>query len=444
MTDDKPVSGPPSTAATLRCGAGISSAPEWRDAADIALDAASQSLAADASPDLLVIFAAGQHARATHDIFARIAEQADPRLVVGMSAEVAVGGGVEAEGRPAVSLLAASLPGVRVHGFTEADLAMLHEDSDDARAAITSAIDASPELRATMLLADPFSTPATRVMTALNRARHDAEALRAPLVGGMASAGARAGENRVFLAGRSTPTHATASGLVGVSVSGPVRADAVVSQGCRAFGPLLAVTRAKGNLIFELDDRPAVEVAQEAVEALDEDARRLIRRGLLLGIAADEEKRRYGIGDFLVRGVLGVDASTGAVAVGDVVRPGQTVRLHVRDESTATTDLQLLLDGQKLHGRPAGALLFTCNGRGTRLFSEPNHDAAALQSAFRDAEPAESAARAGRPHGGRNPDFPLAGCFAAGEIGPVGAKSYLHGQTASAMLLRPPESGDGD
>ena len=65
--------------------------------------------------------------------------------------------------------------------------------------------------------------------------------------------------------------------------------------------------------------------------------------------------------------------------------------------------------------RPAGALVFSCNGRGTRLFPEPHHDARAIR------------AEAG--------DIPLAGFFAQGELGPVAGQNFIHGFTASVALF---------
>src|SRR5918995_1233360 len=110
-------------------------------------------------------------------------------------------------------------------------------------------------------------------------------------------------------------------------------------------------------------------------------------------------------GDFLVRGVLGLDPQTGALAVGEAIEVGQTIQFHVRDAETADEDLRTLLDGAS--GTAAGALLFTCNGRGTRMFSAPNHDAALVSERLGGA--------------------PLAGFNCAGEIGPVGGKNFLHG-----------------
>ena len=116
-------------------------------------------------------------------------------------------------------------------------------------------------------------------------------------------------------------------------------------------------------------------------------------------------------------GVAGVDPSAGYIAIGDTqVRVGQTVQFHIRDQKTAREDFSLLLESQKLHGNRGGGLLFSCNGRGTHLFSEPDADAKMIHEALGD--------------------LPLAGCFAAGEIGPIGEQNFLHGHTASFAVLR--------
>ncbi len=89
----------------------------------------------------------------------------------------------------------------------------------------------------------------------------------------------------------------------------------------------------------------------------------------------------------------------------------------MRDATTADEDLHALLQ-LDLHAhakQPTAALLFSCNGRGTRLFHQPNHDAGTIR--------AEVGA------------IPLAGFFAQGELGPVGGQNFLHGFTASVALF---------
>jgi small ligand-binding sensory domain FIST len=199
-------------------------------------------------------------------------------------------------------------------------------------------------------------------------------------------------------------------------LSGAVRVQTVVSQGCRPIGKHFVITRAEQNVIYELGGKPAVIQLHEVLVTLPTREQELVRRGLHLGRAVTEYQDRFGQGDFLVRNVLGIDPDSGAVVVNDFVRVGQTVKFHIRDSQTADADLrQLLAARQQAGANPLGVLLFSCNGRGTRMFPEPHHDAAAIAKAFGS--------------------VPLAGFFAAGELGPVGGKNFVHGFTASIALV---------
>ncbi len=170
-------------------------------------------------------------------------------------------------------------------------------------------------------------------------------------------------------------------------------------------------------MVFELAGEPPMERLREIVGAMPTPDRELVQLGLHLGRVIDEYKSEFGQGDFLIRGVLGADPKTGAIAVGDLLEVGQTVQFHVRDAATADEELRTLLDRtvRELPGHPAGALLFTCNGRGTRLFPTPHHDASLVSSYLGGA--------------------PMAGFFCAGELGPVGGKNFLHGFTASLVVF---------
>jgi small ligand-binding sensory domain FIST len=236
-----------------------------------------------------------------------------------------------------------------------------------------------------------------------------------PVIGGMASAAHRPGENVLFYNDGSVN-----EGLVGVSLSGgDLEVQTVVSQGCRPVGKTFVITRSKDNVIFTLGGKPALMALRDAIMEMPAGDRELLENGLFVGRAISEYKERFGRGDFLVRNVMGVDNDSGAIAVGELVRTGQTVQFHVRDAATASEDLGLMLAPQQLAG-PApltGALLFSCNGRGTRLFDRPCHDV--------------SAARAALPAGAA-----VAGFFAAGELGPVGGRNFIHGHTASFALFR--------
>lgn len=432
---------PSATTGTLRLACGISGHPHAGNAIEQVCEQCTASLG-DTATDLALLFFSAQHMDAVPYMTEMVHKRLAPRCVLGVSAESVLGGQLELERSPGVSLLVGQLPGVQLHPFTAEHLTPV-DSSPEGRQRIIETVGISPDLRATIFFADPFSVPMIKLLPAMNRAFAgarpapiDGEEPRAPcLVGGMASSGRQPGANRLVLDDK-----VYNSGAVGVSIKGPVRVDSVVSQGCRPFGPNQVITKARGNIIFQLGGRPALEAVHEIVGEMPERDRENLHAGLFVGRVINEYKDRFGRGDFLIRNVTGVDKNTGALAVNDLFKVGQTVRLHFRDATTASEDLALLMDAQQLHERPAGAMIITCNGRGTRLFPVPNHDAAAVVRAFAPPESGEQMAKAGEsirpPHPGQPHPLPVAGFFAGGEIGPVGRESFLHGHSACVVLFR--------
>ncbi|MEZ5256011.1 MAG: FIST C-terminal domain-containing protein [Ilumatobacteraceae bacterium] len=171
------------------------------------------------------------------------------------------------------------------------------------------------------------------------------------------------------------------------------------------------MTAASGTMLRELAGKPALQRVQEVLRSLDDTDRELAAAGLQLGIVTDQRRLDFSRGDFLIRGVLGADRETGALAVGDQVELGDVVQLQVRDPATAGDDLRLLLMGHEA----SGALVFTCNGRGASMFGDAHHDADIVHE-----------------HLGRSAS---AGMFCAGEIGPVGGRNAVHAFTASVALF---------
>lgn len=345
-------------------------------------------------PDLLVLFASPHFVGAMDDLTFALGNLLEPRVMFGATAVGVVGGAHEVEDAPGVAVFAVSCPDARI-----TPVALDLERTPDG-AAVTGWPDLAGDPSTLLLLADPFSFPLDGFLA---RLRADRPGLQ--VIGGAASAARGPGGNRLVLDGRVTTT-----GAVGAFVDGlPVRA--VVSQGCRPVGAPYVITRGEGNRIEELAGRPALERVQDTAAEASEDDRALMRAGLHLGIVVDEHRIDFERGDFLVRNVLGGDPDTGAIVVGDEVAVGQTVQFHVRDAAAADEDLREMLAGEEA----AGALLFTCNGRGIRFFGEPDHDAAVVDQLLGP--------------------LPVAGAFCAGEVGPVGGQSFLHGFTASLALF---------
>ena len=332
---------------------------------------------------------------------------------MGCTTQGVVGVQQELEEGPALSVLAGVLPGATLTPFRadRPDWSELLASPTHLRETLQGATPDEPA-RAVLLLADPFTTPLVKLLPALDEALPGA-----PVVGGLASAGSEEGENRLLL-----DDAILTEGAVGVTLAGDVDVQTTVSQGCRPIGAPMVITRAKRHIVQELGGTNALQAIQEMVQELDEEDQQLVHdNGLLVGRVVNEYKQRFGRGDFVVRGLIGVDQEQGYIAIGDPqVRTGQTIQFHVRDQKTACEDLAMMLDLQQVYGPGAGALLFTCNGRGTNLFEEPDTDVNLIHSALGE--------------------MPLAGFFAAGEIGPLGSEptNFVHGHTASLIVFRNP------
>ena len=385
------------------------------DAARAAEAAVEQVLARVKGPvDLAILFVSPHHRAQLEEIQEYLTLTLRPGITIGLAAAGVIGKQKEVEDAPALSLLVGNLPGAHLQPFTSADLDKVWNETPASIGQIFSNPETGEAPNGIVLFADPFSTPMTGVLPTLTAALPGV-----PIIGGLASAGKQPNQNRLLL---NREIHQ--QGIIGLAVGGRARLDCTVSQGCRPIGKPLIITKSKRNVIFELGGRPAIDVARDLLERLPTADQELLQtNGWLVGRVINEYKQRFGRGDFLIRQVIGIDPHAGYLAIGDPqVRIGQTIQFHVRDQKTAREDFELMLQAQKLHhagaeeGHTSGALLFSCNGRGSHLFNQPHTDALLVNEAL--------------------PDIPLTGFFAAGEIGPVGKENFLHGHTASLAVIR--------
>jgi small ligand-binding sensory domain FIST len=359
--------------------------------------------------DLACLFFSAQHAESAEDLVEAVRHELAPRLLIGCSGEGVIGNGEEIESATAVSLWTASLPGV---SLTPLRLSADHDEYGISMTGWPHHLEGPVERPTFLLLADPFSTPVDEVLALI--AEHCPSA---PAIGGLAGGGRDSGDNRVVL-----DEWVHDDGLVGVAFSGPLTIRMVISQGCRPIGERYMVTRAEHNVIHELSGMPALDRLKGLFGSLSDEEQHLAQRALHLGVVMDEQRNRFERGDFLVRNLIGADQQSGSLAIGGVVREGQTVQFQLRDARSATEDLHLMLAAERVRHKqpPLGALVFSCCGRGRGLFGRPHHDVSVLRE--------------------RVGDVPTAGFFAQGEIGPVGGINYLHGYTASVALFSEPDA----
>jgi small ligand-binding sensory domain FIST len=384
-----------------RCGDGLAVDADLVRAAEVATRQALDPLAGR-DPDLVAVFACGPEPDDVAAALERAAELSGARSSLGCSGAGVIGAGRGVELTSSVSVWAAALPGTRLRTF---HLEVLR--SSESIAVVGMPV-RQPDDAVAVLLPDPYSFPIDAFVEQANEAMPGLF-----LTGGLATGLRGAGSTRLLVDGQ---VHDR--GAVGVVLDGSVPARPLVSQGCRPVGPAMTVTASDGNVLLGLAGVPALGKLEQVITGLAPEDQALASRGLQIGIAMDEYADEHGSGDFLVRGVAGADEDRDGIVVGDVVEVGRTVRFQVRDADAADADLVAALAGFRKRGGidpVVGALLFSCNSRGTGLFASADHDVLAV--------------RRGLGTSG------VAGFFAAGEIGPVGGRNHLHGFTASVLAF---------
>lgn len=385
-----------------RFGVGLSTLD---DPVEAALEAASAARAGlgESPATLVLVFATPELALLAEEMLPAIHGILAPEVLLGAMGEAVIGAGREIEEGPALVVWAAHLPGADITPFRLGARVVDDGVAVEGRPGPPDHAPAVPVL----VLADPFTFPSDALLGEMNAAEAGGW-----VVGGLASGAHEPGGHRLFFQHEVVREGAVGAVLEGFPVS------PVVSQGCAPIGPEMVITAGGGQVMEELAGMAALDKLRTVMDDLEPHERELAAQGLVMGLVINENQPDYERGDFLIRGIQGGDRESGALLVGERVRVGQTVRFHVRDAETADADLRGALHrARDLLGeqRPAGGLIFSCNGRGTRMFSTPHHDAAAVASELSG--------------------IPTAGIFCNGEIGPVGGRSFLHGFTATMALF---------
>jgi len=353
-------------------------------------------------PDLIVAFVSAGYSVEPDLVRATLGTLGTPHIL-GCSAGGVIGGGKEVELCPAVSLTAAVLPDVGITPF--------HLESGTSPDESSSAVEPVDSGTHFIVLADPFTFDSERFVRQM-----DTRFPGGRVVGGLASGGRQPGSNVLFV-----DDEVHRSGAVGVALSGAIEVDILVAQGCRPIGSPMFVTRCRQNVIEELDGRRPYEMLTELFQSLPRRDQDLFRHSLFLGVVMRSAQQQYQHGDFLIRNILGLDRESGVLVVGALAEERSVVQFHLRDAETSSQDLTAVL--QRYCQRPdvgpaAGALMFSCLGRGLHLYGEPDHDTNLLQQ-----------------HLGQ---LPIGGFFCNGEIGPVNGQTFLHGYTSSIGVFRAP------
>ena len=360
------------------------------------------------SPDLVFVFPSFNFSGQFKDISNALSKHFENSVIMGCSGNGVIGAGREVEHTPGFAMCAAELPEVEITPFHISDSDL--PDGDDPPNKWENVLGVSRESRPNfVLLADPFSVRGENLLMGMDYAYPDCK-----IVGGLASGGTQPGSNALYL-NNITYDH----GIAGVALSGNIEISTIVAQGCKPIGSLSRITKCERNILQELDGRSPFDILGETYNELNEADQKLFQNSLFLGVVMDPFESSPGIGDFLIRNIVGANPDAGQLAVGQMLREGQLVQFHLRDAQTSTENLSNMLDEYQStpFGPETGALMFSCLGRGKYLYEEPDHDT----DLFRE----------------KIGDLPLTGFFCNGEIGPVSGSTFLHGYTSSFGIFKP-------
>jgi small ligand-binding sensory domain FIST len=384
-----------------------------RDAVTAAAECQAE-IAADAAtpPDLVLVFAAPSLTnvdRAGPELFASLR----PRTLCGCSGRGVLANGREIESRPALAVIAAWLPGVEVHAEVFTELPSPDAPPSEWRRML-GLVDS--DLRGIVILADPWSTPTADLLDGLDFALPGV-----PKFGGLVSGSATAADQHLFLADQSLQR-----GFALISFRGAIAIESIVSQGCRPLGRVGTVTEGLGQNLVRVDGQRAIDFLHDQIHGLSEAELEGIQRAtMFIGLATNPlAATPPSDRDFLMRDIVGVDRAKGSIAIAGRTGAGRKIRFHLRDAAASAEDLDRALERARRRGPIAGALMFTCLGRGRDLYGEAHHDSRALMRHFGET--------------------PLAGFFCGGEIGPIAGRTHLHGYTSSLALFRPPAAPTDD
>ncbi|MBW4632776.1 MAG: FIST C-terminal domain-containing protein [Iphinoe sp. HA4291-MV1] len=393
----------------------LSTRPSLEAAVTDVIQQAVSSLTAPA--DLGLVFISSAFTSEYSRLLPLLAERLSVPVLIGCS-----GGGVigttghgqtqELEAEPALSLTLAHLPQVSVQAFhiVPEELPDLDSPPDDWIDLIGMPSTPAPQF---ILLSGSFSSGINDLLQGIDFAYPGSVT-----VGGQAISGGLGGRIALFFNDK-----LYTEGTVGVALSGNIVLETIVAQGCRPIGKPYQVTKGDRNIIMELNEQIPLIVLRDLITSLSEEDRILAQHSLFVGLAMNEFKQDLLQGDFLIRSILGVDPTAGAIAIADYVRSGQRLQFHLRDARASAEDLEFLLESyqkkQAADPLAVSALMFSCVGRGEGLYGKPNFDSGLFRRYLKD--------------------IPIAGFFCGGEIGPVGGNTLLHNYTSVFCICHQPQ-----
>jgi small ligand-binding sensory domain FIST len=389
----------------IRAGSGHSSLSSTKEAAAHATEEA-LAAAGISRADAAVVFFSSEHGSRSNELTEALIAATGTEQIAGCSAAGVLTGAGELEGTRSIAVLVFASDQLRGQPFL---VQPLRERDEIAGADIARrARDAAGERSLLTLLPDTYNGHPQRLLGSLQ-----SHADFVPVVGAGAS---ESGAARMTyqLCGSTVTSNAVA----GMGLTGAFETHVDITQGCQPITEPMKITKAKDNLIYEIDDRPALEIFARLLKGpLAEDLRRALMV-LFVGLPAVEDENSVAPGKYVIRNIVAIDPKQGMLGVADQVHEGQALIFALRDGQRAREDLIQMLQRQaaRLAGRkPAFGLYFNCCARGASLYGMEGIDTAYIRQVLSD--------------------FPLIGMFGGYELAPLGRSNHLFAYTGVLALI---------
>jgi small ligand-binding sensory domain FIST len=389
----------------IRAGVGQSQAQATVEAVK---EAAGQALAGAgvARADLAMMFFTADHAARPRELTSSLITSVGTDCVVGCSGAGVLTGEGEIEGGGGVAVLVVAAEEIVGRPFLFEPLRGNEENLGNSFGEFLAKSDDENSLM--ILLPDTYNGNPQPLLSAMA-----SKAGFHPVVGAGTTENGAAGETFQLCADK-----VASNSIAGAYLSGDFDLHIDITQGCQPISAPMTITKAEGNLIYEIDDRPAIEVFAKLLKGpLAEDLRRALMI-LFVGLPSNREENSVAAGKYLVRNIVGLDGEKGILGVADYVSEGESMIFAMRDGQRAREDLDQMLRRQidKLNGRKPGfGMYFNCCARGNSLYGIPGIDSAYIRQALGD--------------------FPLIGMFGGYELAPLGRANHLFAYTGVLALL---------
>ena len=215
-------------------------------------------------------------------------------------------------------------------------------------------------------------------------------------------------------------------GAIGFIINGGWKIETFVTKGVKPLGPILEVHSVQKNILYKVKENnklvSPVEFLQQLIGDLSINERDLLQQSLFLGvenknIKINSKGKLLYEGTFVVRDLLGIDPTNGALAITDLLTVGQKVQFHSRDMGLSQKEIEMGLQNllNKNGEKPILTIVFSCVGRNQSGSGNYYGDLQSFNTLLGS--------------------IPLCGGFFQGEIGQINGNSHLHTYSACWGLL---------